>query len=657
MYSTAKNFRTYRTEEYKGGGNTSRGRVNYKSYFHENCGEENVYYKNNGYKSRLSQFQEDDGNTAMSDIQKDLHPRHNLSTTDDNNRKVARDNKDLIHITEWRDGNHQMRNMNKNEPGCKDRTFPMTKNKGPMPKYRTPSKREIEENGQNNIYGNWFKITIPYGRKYTKTWLLNSIQSKCSVHFTPVDFHYVRSQAHFFVKNSTTAFALKNVNYKIHDENNHQVRLFVKESAAPSSEQNKLKPEEIEQLKLAMKKRFDVSQKSLNLQSFRFDQDLMSHDIDMILNRRNCMSATLTVIEENFPELLSLNLCSNKLYQLDGLADIIPKAPQIKILNLSNNELKSLRQLDKIREMKLEELWLQGNPLYNNFSNYSTYMSAILDYFPKLLCLDGKDVTHSMDVETGASEILKPSKKNHGVSEMLKNLVLQFLEQYYSIYDCGDRSRLLDAYHDEACFSLTIPCNPKELVPLSLYKYSKSNRNMKNCKDHVLLTQLLKHTKRDVVDFLRVLPKTQHDLSSFMVDICILTEKMLCFSVNGRFKEVEATCPVILRAFTRIFIVIPASNSRLCIVNDTLTVSNACPKEIQSDVSIPARAPSSIPVPTISQEQQAMVQAFSTQSGMKFNWSLKCLEQNDWNYAVAGQNFTLLKAEGKIPKEAFQQIS
>lgn len=39
-------------------------------------------------------------------------------------------------------------------------------------------------------------------------------------------------------------------------------------------------------------------------------------------------------------KLLSLNLCKNKLCQLNGLSDIIQIAPTIKILNLSKNEVR-----------------------------------------------------------------------------------------------------------------------------------------------------------------------------------------------------------------------------------------------------------------------------------------------------------------------------
>jgi len=32
-----------------------------------------------------------------------------------------------------------------------------------------------------------------------------------------------------------------------------------------------------------------------------------------------------------------------------------------------------------------------------------------------------------------------------------------FCVSYYCVYDSGDRQRLLEAYHDSACFSLSLP--------------------------------------------------------------------------------------------------------------------------------------------------------------------------------------------------------
>ncbi|OPJ66270.1 hypothetical protein AV530_006650 [Patagioenas fasciata monilis] len=47
-------------------------------------------------------------------------------------------------------------------------------------------------------------------------------------------------------------------------------------------------------------------------------------------------------------------------------------------------------------------------------------------------------------------------------SDDLKVWVLRFLQHYYSIYDSSGRQGLLDAHHDGACCSLTIPFTPQE---------------------------------------------------------------------------------------------------------------------------------------------------------------------------------------------------
>uniref|UniRef100_A0A8C4LQH5 Nuclear RNA export factor 2 n=1 Tax=Equus asinus TaxID=9793 RepID=A0A8C4LQH5_EQUAS len=528
--------------EYNDSGSSPRGRNRNWRSFRGNFGKRNPR-DHGGYEPWPSHHQEHDGNMVMRDVQEDPQVRRTPYTTRHKNRRVKWHNEDHIQRAAWRN--------------------------------RKPLEREVGDNTKDGTPGSWFKIT-------NKTWLMNSIQSHCSVPFTPVDFHYVKDWARFFVQDAGPASALRDVSYKICG-----ISIIVDPSAEPYSVQNKLEPEEMEQLKLAMSKRYDVSQQALDLQTLRFDPDLVDHDIDIILNRRSCMAATLQIIETNFPKLLSLNLCNNKLYQLDGLSDIIQKAPTVKILNLSKNELNSAWEVGKMKGLKLEELWLEGNPLCDTFRDQSTYIR---------------------------------SESSKG-SETLKNLVMQFLQQYYFIYDYGDRQGLLGAYHDEAYFSLSIPFNPEDPALSSLCEYVKYNRNIKKLKDPYLRVQLLKHTKHDIVRSLCVLPRTQHEFSSFLVETWLQTERVLCISLNGVFSEVVGKSQSSVRAFTRTFIAIPASNSSLCIVNDQLFVRDATPDETQRAFFMPVPTPTSSSVPTVSQEQQEMVQAFSTQSGMNLEWS------------------------------------
>uniref|UniRef100_A0A8D0GVK6 NTF2 domain-containing protein n=1 Tax=Sphenodon punctatus TaxID=8508 RepID=A0A8D0GVK6_SPHPU len=473
----------------------------------------------------------------------------------------------------------------------------------------------------------WFKVTIPYGKKYEKSWLLSNIQSHCSVPFVAVEFHQDHSRAHFYVEDSKTAAALRQVSRKIIDRDNFKVVILVNNSSPPQSLQNELKPEEVEQLKICMSKRYDGSQKSLDLKSLRTDPDLVAQNIDAVLSRRSCMLVLLRIIEDNIPELISLIMSHNKLYRLDEMAELGQKAPNLKILDLSHNELKSERELEKVKDLKLEELWLDGNPLSNFFKDQSTYVSAVRERFPKLLRLDGHELPPPINFDVETPTTLPPSKGSYFSSDDLKAPVLRFLQQYYTVYDSGDRQGLLEAYHDGACCSLSIPPIHGNPSRNTLGEYFKDSRNVKKLKDPTLRFKLLKHTRLNVVAFLNELPKTQHDIHSFVVDICAQTNTLLSFVVHGIFKEVDGKARDSVRAFDRMFVTVPAVNNGLCIVNDKLFVRNATTEEIRKAFVMPAPTPSSSPVPTLSAEQQEMLQAFSMQSGMNLEWSQKWRER------------------------------
>ncbi|XP_059992935.1 nuclear RNA export factor 5-like [Lagenorhynchus albirostris] len=81
----------------------------------------------------------------------------------------------------------------------------------------------------------------------------------------------MQNGARFLVQEASTASALMDVSYKIRDEESRKIPVFVSPSAVPYSVRDKLKPEEMEQLKLTLSKRFDVSQQALDLQRLRLD--------------------------------------------------------------------------------------------------------------------------------------------------------------------------------------------------------------------------------------------------------------------------------------------------------------------------------------------------------------------------------------------------
>uniref|UniRef100_A0A670YRF3 Nuclear RNA export factor 1 n=1 Tax=Pseudonaja textilis TaxID=8673 RepID=A0A670YRF3_PSETE len=480
----------------------------------------------------------------------------------------------------------------------------------------------------------WFRITIPYGRKYERSWLMNAIRETCSVPFNPVEFHCVNNRAVFFVEDTSVANALKQTSRKISAPDGHKVAILINTCNPPTTIQHELKPEDIEQLKQCMSKRYDSSHQALDMKNIHADPDLIARNIDIVLNRRNCMVAMLQIVGDNIPELLSLNLSNNKLYRLDDLAGLHRKAPNLKILNLSCNQLKTEHELDKLKGLKLDELWLDNNPLCDGFRDRSQLTNLPSFFLPQ----DGNDLPPPISFDLQTPTTLPQFK-------LVSNC--PFPSRYYAIYDSGDRQGLLDAYHEAACCSLNIPFSVNHPQRTALAEYFKNSRNVKRQKDPSLRFRLLKHTKLNVVAFLSELPKTQHDVNSFVVDVCAQTvskEKGLARSdrttvtVDSRFRDV-------VRAFSRIFIAVPVGHSGLSIVNDQIFIRKATITEIRKAFVMPAPTPSSSPVPgpTLTPEQQEMLQNFSLQSGMNLEWSQKCLLDNDWNYAKAAHAYTQLK--------------
>lgn len=117
-----------------------------------------------------------------------------------------------------------------------------------------------------------------------------------------------------------------------------------------------------------------------------------------------------------FCQLMCLNLSNNRIHKLDELAELVTKVPHLKTLNLSHNEvklavqwilriitrqelgpfkssshtnlfcfcvvvqLKSDRELEKVKGLKLVELWLNRNPLCDLFKDQASYIRSVSDF-------------------------------------------------------------------------------------------------------------------------------------------------------------------------------------------------------------------------------------------------------------------------------------
>ncbi|ELR45511.1 hypothetical protein M91_20147, partial [Bos mutus] len=371
-------------------------------------------------------------------------------------------------------------------------------------KQKPPEKR-MGRNRQDETLGSWFKIIIPFGIKYDEKWLLNLIQKQSSVPFTAFEFHYEKMQAQFFVENADIACALKNVNGKIFNEVNEKIFILVEPCESPQSVQKALTSEKVEQIK-----------QSLDIQRLCFGpgmatavivgqvrvEDLMTCDIGMTQNCRNGMAASIHIHPGIRRLFSSLDLSNNKPYLLNGLSTIMGNASNTQNLNISNTEVKAEGQMDKGQQLEPEGMCADKNAVCTNFPDKSTNISttswtALLT--SSSLLQDGQETLSGYKCAIEAPKFLSMCKGSFFESDQVNSQILQFLQQYYLIHDYGNRQGLLDFYHEEACFFLTIPFHPKDSGLSSVSLYFKDNRNTEKLKDPKLRVQMLKHTKHDIV--------------------------------------------------------------------------------------------------------------------------------------------------------------
>lgn len=140
---------------------------------------------------------------------------------------------------------------------------------------------------------------------------------------------------------------------------------------------------------------------------------------------------------------------------------------------------------------------------------------------------------------------------------------------------------------------------------------------------------------------------------------------MIVLTVTGLFKERNSDSKAEhARIFQKTLVIVP-NNGGFCIKNEMLHINNASPAQSRNSFKVPPPVtPPSTPSTSIQQSpapsgtpddstKMKMIQAMSQQSNMNMEWSKKCLEETNWDYARAGFVFGELFKQNKIPPEAF----
>ncbi|XP_051167579.1 nuclear RNA export factor 1-like [Leptopilina boulardi] len=524
------------------------------------------------------------------------------------------------------------------------------------------SNKYVVRPAQLNIgEASWYKVVILYGFKYPKEFVLNTLMSHLAPDtFVPIMYKITEKEAYFFVDNVNIATKLQRIDNQISTNDGFKLKIRVK-PGIPTFEINDAFKE---RLKQAMNKRYSQETNALDLSKFHLDPEL-ADDYFCALYKIPILITVLDIVATHIPNLEALNLDGNKLHIIDRLGVLKTKLEKLKILYIGDNKIREMSQLDAIKDLKLEELRLAGNPVCNKYkTRHSEYVSAVRKKFPKLLRLDGVELPRPIlfdVVDEGVK--LPPSKTIFIADPKAQEIANQFLQQYFVIFDSDNRQPLLDAYHEHACFSMTVS---SALSTNKSNAYFSENRNLFRINDPNRRRKLIKIGKLPVVSFITEIPRTKHDLNSFTMDLSFVIEGMMLITVTGLFRELD-TKDTALRFFNRTFVIVP-EGSGYCIRNEQLFIAN--PTELQEKRAFNTQPAPSLPsgsssynapnVPNISGEpmeeiKQSMTLSLSQQTNMNVEWSLKCLAEVQWNFDNALAAFHEFYNRGQIPPEAFKK--
>ncbi|EYC11522.1 hypothetical protein Y032_0050g1956 [Ancylostoma ceylanicum] len=369
----------------------------------------------------------------------------------------------------------------------------------------------------------------------------------------------------------------------------------------------------------------------------------------------------------------------NRLRFLDYAAVLVSVTKFLKVLDLSNNQIDKISELEKLKGLPVETLFFEGNPLVEQLTTASGYLSAVHQVFPKVCVLDGSPVqpaaVHVQSLDDDEITTEPPCRPGFYGTDNLRVLVERFLVEYFKLYDGEEggvtRKNLVQAYdQDNSSFTITIAHlkdmshegGPVRYPNDSCYNlYIRTSHNVL-CEERWSRNRSIR-TYRGAMDIavaLSKLPITNHYTESFIVDTHLISEELLAFTVQGLFEDGKFAKPgevPQLSFFSRSFVVSPRANESIAVISDMLYLTGITPARVaryklmlnKAASAGAASVPFAAPVNPIAQAtnsinglqmssqpsdeiKRQMVAQFCKDSGMIPAWSEKCLIDSDWNY-------------------------
>lgn len=419
------------------------------------------------------------------------------------------------------------------------------------------------------------------------------------------------------------------------------------------------------QLQSVLERRYDITNKLLDLSALGQDPTLIQMGIfsSTTGTAMKVFKVFMVICQDLFKTaqqkrdaLESVSLAGNNIDSVDQVYALSETFPDLKHLDLSNNQFSTLKQLNKWRGRfnRLETLLLTNNPIIQTEPGH---VNEILDWFPKLQNLSNVVVRTPEQIAAVEEAAKVKELTQHGTDfRDVAGLGESFLRQFFTLYD-SDRDQLLAAFYDEfSTFTLcVIQGVPKEkdtpVLPWAPYLDSSRN-HQRITTDAARFSRYYRGVK--IQGVWGKLPRTQHpdlvaNLGKYIIDCHPMKglhdpasrkpggEDGMIITMHGEFDELQADGRSGKRSFSRTFVLGPALPGRgtMRVISDMLSLHAYNPvPNVTGTVPNPVAVPTAIPVAQVSPEEQKqmMLIELSKRTNMTAEYSKMCLDGAEWNF-------------------------
>ncbi|XP_059472697.1 nuclear RNA export factor 1-like [Neocloeon triangulifer] len=498
----------------------------------------------------------------------------------------------------------------------------------------------------------WYKFIVRNSTDYTKEFILRNLLDNVSSKYVPIKFFTEKGDSIFYAKfclEPVMSYIRQNLTVRVPL---NKVLLKLEIEVGTKDEVPDLNINDL--VALAVQRRVASSFTALDLSSFHTDPELEAYCFFPLSIFNNLQKVIKCADHFAVTPFTSLDLSRNKIKIIHGcFQEKLTNFMNLRVLKARDNEL-SMSSMQAITHLPLLDLELDGNPLCELYEKELEYVKDIQGMFPSLKTLDGCPLSSQ-----GIFIVRQFFCKQPSAQPFLE----QFLTHYYSIFDSDNRHLLLGLYQSDSTFSLTSTFLPGQSTSTNanLNDYLSESRNILKLCDLTKTDDLLYKGNKQILEFLKKFPKTQHDPTSFTADVLVFEPTHIKISVTGLFREPHNNFASV-RFFKRNF-VLQYFNKVYLILNDMMFITNCTSEQAVSAFRVKHPEPAdpldlhlttrSTHIPLSNEQKVKMVEKISDITNMNQEWGRRCLEDVQYDLRNALVYFQKHYEEKSIPSEAF----